>query len=267
MIVDGDPPLAVDLAGESGPLLLFLHGVGGDRSSWADQLTHFGSRFRAAALDLRGYGDSGDLAGAKDEPRRFEDFADDAARVIAHLGGPAHVVGLSMGGRIALDLWKRHRPAVASLTLADCSAGSAAVASPERVAAFLDARRKPLLEGRTPADLAPELARGIAGPSITAAALARLVASHAALHPESYLRTLEAVTRFGDFPPLATIDVPVLVLTGSEDRQATPEHAATMAAAIPGAALVVLDGAGHVSNIEAPDAFNAALAAFLSRIA
>lgn len=263
MIVAGDPPLAVDFAGEGGPLVVFLHGVGGDRSNWAAQLAHFGGWCRAVAVDLRGYGDSGDIEGE----RRFEDFADDVARTIAHFGGPARVVGLSMGGRIALDLWKRHRACVASLTLADCSAGSAAVASPERIAAFLAARRVPLLEGRTPAELAPEWVRGIAGPNIGAGALKTLIDSHARLRAASYLRTLEAVTRFTDFPPFDAIDVPVLVLTGGEDRQATPAYAATMAAAIPGAKLAVIEGAGHVSNIEAPAAFNAALDGFLRRVA
>lgn len=259
MIVPGSPAIAVDVAGE-GPLLVFLHGIGGNRSNWREQLAYFSRRFRAVAWDARGYGDSED-GGTLD----FHDFADDLARVIRHFGGPAHVVGLSMGGRIALDAWARTPELIASLTLADTSAGSAETAAPERVEAFLALRRKPLVEdGKTPADIAPEIARVVAGPNITPAQMARLVESHAALRTEPYLATMAVVTRFTAFPRFEDITVPVLVIVGSEDRIATPAYAAQMAAALPNAQLCVLPGAGHLSNIEAPDPFNAALDRFLS---
>jgi pimeloyl-ACP methyl ester carboxylesterase len=257
MKISGPPDIAVEVAG-TGPLLVFLHGVGGNRHNWADQLAHFARRFTAIAWDARGYGDSDDAP-----DRQFTDFADDLARVITHFGGPAHLVGLSMGGRIALDCWRRYPHLVASLTLADTSAG--APPSPEKLEAFMALRRKPLLEdGKTPADIAPGIVASIAGPAITPAAHARLIASHAALRPLAYLDTLAAVTRFTDFPPFDGITVPVLVIVGEHDRVATPDYAASMAAAIPGARLHVIPGAGHVSNIEAPAAFNAALDSFLA---
>lgn len=258
--IEGPPAIAVDVAG-SGPLLVFLHGVGGNRHNWTDQVAHFADRFTAVAWDARGYGDSDDVAG-----RAFTDFADDLARVIRHLGGPAHLVGLSMGGRIALDCWRRYPELVASLTLADTSAGAAP--PPEKVAAFLALRRKPLLEdGRTPAEIAPAIVASIAGPNIGDAARARLIASHAALRVHSYLDTLAAATEFADWPAWDSITVPVLVIVGEHDPVATPAHAATLAAAIPGARLHVIAGAGHVSNIEAPEAFNAALDEFLAAAA
>ena len=167
-----------------------------------------------------------------------------------------------MGGRIALDCWRRYPELVASLALADTSAG--APPSPEKREAFLALRRKPLLEGKTPADIAPGIVDSIAGPQISGAARAQLIDSHARLRPNSYLDTLAAVTRFTDFPPLGSINVPVLVIVGEHDRVATPAHAASMAAAIPGARLHIIAGAGHVSNIEAPAAFNAALDEFLA---
>jgi len=82
------------------------------------------------------------------------------------------------------------------------------------------------------------------------------------LRAHSYLDTLAAVTRFADFPAFATINVPTLVIVGEHDRIAPVEHARVMAAAIPGAQLEIIPGAGHVSNIEAPAAFNAALDRF-----
>lgn len=261
--IAGDPALCADVAG-SGPLLLFLHGVGGSRGNWATQLAHFGDRFTAVALDLRGYGDSADYAG----PLAFTAFADDAVRVIDHFGvDRAHVCGLSMGGRIALDLWRRHRDRVATLMLADTSAASREAQDPARIEAFLAMRRQPLLDGITPAELAPKLVETLAGPNIGAEALAELTRSLATLHAESYLKTLEAVTRFTDFPDFADIDVPTLVIAGSEDKIAPPPIAEAMAAAIPGANLAILPGAGHVSNVEMPEAFNAVLDMFLKEAA
>ena len=261
MFVPGEPPIAIDAAG-NGPTLVFLHGIGGNRSNWAEQLAHFSPRFRAVAWDARGYGDSGGTVGD------FYDFADDLARLIRHVGAPAHVVGLSMGGRIALAAWDRTPDLIASLTLADTSAGSAAVASPERVEAFLAARRKPLVEdGKAPADIAPDIVATIAGPNVTAAQRARLIDSHARLRADAYLATLAVVTRFTAFPDFAGVTLPVQVIVGAEDRVATPAYAAAMAARFPNARLAVLPGAGHVSNIEAPDAFNIVLDRFLRDVA
>lgn len=253
--------IAVEVMGE-GPALLFLHGIGGNSRNWDPQLTHFADRYTAAAWDARGYGKS---AGPVE---RFEQFADDAAAVIAALGAPAHVVGLSMGGRIALDLVRRYPDCVRSLTLANTSAGSPETAAPEKVAAFLAVRLKPLVEdGLSPADIAETIVTGIAGPNISQQAREALLDSHRRLRTEGYVAAMRAVTGFSDFPDFATIGVPTLVLTASEDRVAPPAHARLMAEQIPGARLVEIAGAGHIANLEAPAAFNAALGEFLEGFA
>lgn len=259
-LVGAAPRLCVDRAG-AGDAIVFLHGVGGGRANWRRQVERFGAAgMLALAIDARGYGGSDDYPG----PLAFTDFADDVVRVLDHYGVPAATVcGLSMGGRIALDLWRRHPGRVARLVLADTSAGSKETQDPAKVEAFLAARRKPLLDGLTPAELAPTLVETLVGPNATPEQRAELVGSLAALHRDSYLKTLEAVTRFTDFPPFGSITVPTLVVVGSEDRIAPPHIARPMADAIPGAALHVIEGAGHVSNVEAPDAFDAALARFL----
>jgi 3-oxoadipate enol-lactonase len=258
-IIPGHPALACTIAG-GGPTVLFLHGIGGNRHNWDDQVAAVAAAgWRAVALDARGYGDSAFVP-----PSGFTDYADDVARVIRHLGGPAHMVGLSMGGRIALDLFARHRPLVASLVLADTSAGSAAATTPEAIAEAVALRARPLLEGMTPADIAPGIVAKIAGPEISATARQRLLDSHAALNAPAYLAALAAVIGFGDFPPWAGIDVPVQVMVGEHDSIAPPAHARAMAAAIPGARLAEIPGAGHVANIEAGQAFNAVLLQFLA---
>jgi len=261
--IQGEPRLCVDRAGE-GPLLVFLHGIGGGRVNWHRQVEAMADRFTAVAWDARGYGDSDDYEG----PLAFGDFSDDLLRLLDHFGASrAHLVGLSMGGRIALDFWQRHSERVASLTLADTSAGSRETQDPARVAAFLAVRQKPLLEGRTPAELAPSLVEALIGPGASAAVRTELITSLAALHRDSYLKTLDAVTRFTDFPEYATIDVPVLAIVGSEDRIAPPAIVEAMVAALPDARLCRIEGVGHVSNVEAPLAFNTALAAFLREVA
>lgn len=261
--IPGGVPLAADVTEpDDAPLLLFLHGVGGNRTNWRAQLEAFPG-WRCAALDARGYGDSG---GQLEADLAFQTLTDDTARAIAHLGGPAVIVGLSMGGRIALDLYARHRAHVRALVLADTSAGAAMPDDKREV--FMALRRKPLLEeGRSPAEIAHAIVASIAGPNIAPQARAQLIESHARLRPHAYLATLEAVTRFGDFPPWASIDVPTLLIVGEHDPIATPAYAASIAAQIPGAHLATIADAGHVSNIEQPAAFNAALAAFLDTLA
>lgn len=260
ILIGPAPRIAVDVAGPEGAtVVLFLHGVGGNRSNWRRQVEAVAGRYRAAAWDARGYGGSDDP-----DAVAFTDFADDVVRVLDHLRAErAHIVGLSMGGRIALDLWRRYAERVATLTLADTSAGSRETAASEKIEAFLAARRQPLLEGKTTADIAPGVAATLAGPGIAPEIMAELVASLSALRAGPYIATLEAVTRFTDFPDPASIAVPVLVIVGGEDRVAPPAVARAMAAAIPGARLVEIAGAGHLSNLEAPEAFSAALLEFL----
>lgn len=253
--------IAVEVRG-AGETLLFLHGIGGNSRNWEAQLAHFAPRYKAAAWDARGYGETGGAV------ERFGQFADDAAAVISALGSPAHVVGLSMGGRIALDLAARYPKHVKSLTLANTSAGSAETAAPEKIAAFLALRLKPLVEeGLAPADIAETIVSGIEGPNISPQAREALLDSHRRLHKDGYIAAMRAVTGFTAIADFATIAVPTLVLTASEDRVAPPAHARAMAGRIPGARFVQIEGCGHISNIEAPEAFNTALGEFLESLA
>jgi 3-oxoadipate enol-lactonase len=257
--IGGEPVIAVEAQG-TGELVLMLHGIGGSRAAWAPQLEALAPWFTAAAWDARGYGDSGDYEG----PLEFADFSADLERVLDHFGAArAHLVGLSMGGRIALDFYARHPDRVATLTLADTSAGHPDATDPAKIDEALALRKKPLLEGRTPADIAPEVLAVMAGPSIDEGARRAILAQLSALRPASYIKTLEAVTRYHGFPDYGAIEVPTLVVAGEFDRIAKPEVARELAARIPDHRFVLIGGAGHVSNLEAPEAFNAALLDFL----
>ncbi len=257
--VDPRPRIAVDCLGV-GPVVVFLHGIGGNRHSWIDQLPVVGAEFTAIAWDARGYGDSDDYEG----PLHFTDFADDLCRVLDYFAvDRAHVVGTSMGGRIALDFNARYGARVATLTLADTSAGSAKVASAEEVEKFLALRKKPLLEGKTPRDIAPQIAASLVGPGTGPQVMARLLESIGTLHTDSYVKTLDTVTRHTAFAPFADIHVPSLLIVGEHDRIATPDYMADMAARIAGAKFVMIPGASHIANMDRAAEFNAALLPFL----
>ena len=252
------PRLAVGVAGR-GPLVVLLHGIGGNRSHWDDQLAAFAPEFTAAAPDARGYGDSDD----HDGPLAFADLAGDLLRIVDHFGAArAHLVGLSLGGRVARDFCLRYPDRVATLVLANTHPGFDALA-PDQVEAFIRSRQGPLLAGKTPGEIAPDLARGALGRSPPQRARERLIASIAALRKDAYLKTLECSVREDRGAPVERIAVPTLVVTSDEDMVYPPATAEALARRIPGARLTVIAGAGHVSNLERPEAFNEAVLGFL----
>jgi pimeloyl-ACP methyl ester carboxylesterase len=222
-------------------------------------LTHFAAQgFCAVAWDARGYGDSDDSP----QPLQFADFADDLCRLLDHLGAArAHLVGLSMGGMIVQDVYGRYAERVATLALVDTSAGFGTV--PEAVRRdFLARRLDPLTRGLTPADIAPDVVDVLVAKGASAVVREQLRASMGALRVASYQQALQAIVSTDFRAVLPRIRVPTLVLVGEEDIVTPPAEAVFLATHIPGATLVRLPGAGHLTNLEAPAAFDAALQTF-----
>jgi 3-oxoadipate enol-lactonase len=256
--VPGTPRIAVDHVG-TGPLLVFLHGIGGNRTNWYDQLPEFGPHFLAVAWDARGYGGSDDYEG----PLDFGDFAHDLARVVRHFGvAQAHVVGLSMGGMIAMDFSARHPERVATLTLCDSLPGFGHL-TPDQRREFIRLRQEPLLAGKEPKDIAPIVAKTLISKSARPEAFDCLVASMSALHKNSYIKTISGTTSYAGRFELEKIGVPTHVVVGDEDTLTPPATSHEMARRIRGARLTVIEGAGHLSNLERPEDFNRAVLAFL----
>jgi 3-oxoadipate enol-lactonase len=254
------PHIAVEHAGE-GELAIFMHGIGGNRRNWYDQIDAFAPHFHAAAWDARGYGDSDDYDGALN----FSSYADDLARVLDHFGTDrAHIIGLSMGGRIAMDFAARYPSRLLTLTLCDTHKGFAALPE-EKKKAFIASRKEPLLAGKEPKDIAEPVARTLVGPNASEAAFRSLVDSMCRLHKESYIKSIEASVMMDVRNDLGAIKTPTHVVVGSEDKLTTVEMARELAGEIPGAELTVIDDAGHLSNIEKPEEFNAATLGFLRR--
>ncbi len=261
--VPGAPRIAYEAVG-SGPTVVFMHGIGGNRTNWREQLDAIGGEFRAVAWDARGYGASDDYDGAL----AFPMFAADLERLLDHLGvAQAHLVGLSMGGRIALDFYESRPARVASLVLCDTFPGYDASITSEQREKFIRSRKQPLIEGKEPRDIAPVVAPTLLSKGASPASLQRLVDSMTALHKDSYIKAIEAMTRYEPVAQLAAIKVPTLVICGDEDLLTPPTIAREMAAAIPHARLTILERAGHLSNIEQPAAFNAVLLEFLRSVA
>ena len=260
-LVSGSPALACDVSGV-GPPVVFLHGIGGGRRNWRRQSDFLQSSFTTFAWDARGYGDSEDYSG----PLAFSDFGDDLERLLDRFDiERAHLVGLSMGARILMDFAPRHLDRVATLTLCDCFYGFQNALSPEKQAEFIELRERPLREGRTFADLAPRLIDSLVGPIATDAARAELRESILALRVDSYLKTLRATVTFDRADQLGSLTVPVQLVFGSEDELTPPRIGEEMLELLPNAALAVLDGAGHLSNLEDPEGFNAVLRSFIDR--
>ncbi len=261
--VPSAPRIAYEHLGAGTPVV-FLHGVGGNRTNWRDQLGPVGHSFHAIAWDARGYGDSDDVPGDWE----FAAYADDLIRLLDHLEADcAHIVGLSMGGRIAQDFYTRYPERVRSLALCDTFARLGE--SIDR-ASFMRQRRDPLAAGQQPSDIAPALAESLLGTRAKPEHRERLIASLSALRRESYLRTLEVLARHELELEPERIAVPTLLVFGGDDRLTPPEIGRQLRARIPHSELCIVEGAGHLVNIEHPAAFNQSLLHFLrglSRVA
>ncbi len=171
------PRLAVSVAGD-GPFILFLHGIRGNRSNWSSQVDFFSQRWRAAAWDARGYGDSDDYAG----PLQFDHFGGDVLRVVEHFGvKKMHLVGLSMGGRIARNVALRFPERLRSLTLVNTTPGFDSMS--------MDEVRRFVTERKTQT---PESVRKLLGSRARPEAFETLWQSVSATRDESYRKTLEA---------------------------------------------------------------------------
>ena len=245
--------IGLDEAGSGDALpIVFLHGVGSDKSVWAPQLEHFGRTRRAVAFDYPGYGDSDPApAGAT-----RDDFA---AAVLAAMDalaiGRAHVCGLSLGGVIAIAMHDAAPGRCASLVLADSFAvhpdGRAIY---ERSIAASHSMSE-LAAARTPVLLAPGASEGLHQ---------QVRETMARIDPDAFRIGAEAVWLADQGDRARAIEAPTLVLVGDQDSVTPAELSNELAAIIAGAELRVLAGAGHLANIERPADFNDAVESFIT---
>lgn len=252
MIRDVDAaPVAWREAGE-GPLVLFLHGLGMSRTGWDAQLAGLADRWRCVAWDMPGYGASPPLDGFS-----LVAAAGAAAGLVERLGGPAHVVGLSMGGMVALQLALRHPGAVRSLALCDTSpAFGLDGTDPD---AWRVARLAPLDAGARVEDFAEPVLRGVMAPDADPAAIRAAVDSMLRVPVAGLRQAIAALPDHDVRARLGEIAARTLVVVGELDEETPPAYAEALARGIPGARLERLAGVGHYTPLEAPAALNALL--------
>lgn len=263
--IDGRRLFFVDVG--AGQPVVFLHAFPLSSAMWQPQLDALPGGWRAIAPDLRGFGGSRLPDNSPGTPATsFDDHADDLERLWQHLDlPPAVVVGLSMGGYLAFAFYRRRPDLVAALVLAD----SRAEPDTEDARARRDEMKATALN-QGAAAVAEAMVPKLIGASTESArpGVARDV--HAMIRqsaPDAIAAALECLkTRADSTPMLGEIACPTLVLVGDEDELTPPPLSERMVRAIRGASLAILPGAGHLSNLEQPEAFNDELFGFLTRV-
>ena len=245
--------IAYERAGE-GPPLVLVHGGAVDGRMWRPQLAALADEFTVVAWDEPGAGRSSDV------PASFAlaDYADCLAALIEALAlEPAHVAGLSWGGTVVQELYRRHPGLVATLILADTYAGWKGSLPAREVRARVEGLRQTLAADRFDPTL-PGLFAGDTPPE-----LVPLFEEMAAdVRPASMRTALLVMAETDQRDLLPRIAVPTLLLWGELDARSPLGVAHELHRAIPGSELVVIPGAGHVSNLEQPERFNEAVRRF-----
>jgi pimeloyl-ACP methyl ester carboxylesterase len=237
-----------------GPALVFVHGAASDGRLWQPQLEGLGDDFTVIAWDEPGAGESSDI------PADFDlaGYADCLAALIEQLElGTAHVAGLSWGGTVALELYRRRPELVATLVMIDSYAGWKGSLPEEEVRARVEGARQ-MLAAPTFDPTLPGLFAG----DPPAEFLPLLEQVGAAVRPHSLKVQLSLMAEADLNDVLPTVAVPTLLLWGELDARSPLPVAHQLHRAIPGARLVVIPGCGHVSNLERPDQVNAAVREF-----
>ncbi len=237
----------------AGPALLMVHSLGANSCMWRDQVAALKDRFRCIAFDCRGHGDT-----SYNAPFTVVDVAADIKAGLDGLGVEScHVLGLSMGGMIALELNASHPGLVQSLILADSfvrprDGAEDRIYATQEAVAYLTMREYgnqyagDRLMPTTPFDKLDELADAVAK-----------------CPPKAYVDTVRDIFTVDYSAALSKVKAPTLVLIGEEDDATPLPESEFIVAGIKGAVLQTIPGAGHISNIDNAEAFDTAIAGFL----
>lgn len=233
------------------PPVVLLHGLGTDRRIWLYQVPVLCARVPTILVDLRGHGRSS----APEAEWTIADMARDVVRLLRYLGAErAHLVGLSMGGMVAQQLALDYPYATASLVLAGTVCGL-----PQEVA------REALgfIETHSMGEVAKTRITAAFSDAVDPVMRLHMIEAVGLNDKAAYARAARAVFGFSVCSRLEEIHAPTLVIAGESDRTVPLAAIEELAARVPGARLVRIPGAAHISNMERPQEFNRAVLEFL----
>jgi 3-oxoadipate enol-lactonase len=231
--------------------IVFLHGVGSDKSVWHPQLAHFGLQRSAIAFDYPGYGESDPFP----EGTTRDDFAGAIILAMNELGiDRAHICGLSLGGVIAIAINHAAPERCASLILADTFA-----AHPDGQAIY----ERSLIGSRDLPAMAEARVDALLAQPSDPRVRSEVVETMSRIDPAAYCIGAEAVWLAEQRDRAGDIGVPTLVLVGDQDIVTPPQLSRELAQMIPGARMEFISGAGHLGNLERPGEFNRLVQEFI----
>lgn len=260
-----DIQLAYTAVGD-GPAVILLHGYPFNRSLWTELAESLLDRYRVVIPDLRGFGETAPDPDSSESPATMKRMAEDVAKLMDHLEIDEAVIGgLSMGGYVALAFCKQYPARVRALVLADTRAQAdteegkqtraqqAEKALAEGMAGIADAMLPKLLTPDT-VSKRPEVVKRIRDMMLKT-------------KPEGAAAALRGMAQRDDQTEfISSIDVPTLIVVGREDAITPLADSEAMHAKITGSRLVVIENAGHVSNLEQTEQFNNAVRGFLNSL-
>ena len=243
-----------------GPPVLCLHGIGGDRTSFADQLGQLGGR-RVIAWNMPGYGGS--------DPLMQMDFAALSRAVVALLDAlgiaTVHLVGQSIGGMIAQEVAIRSSDRVASLGLIATTPAFGGRDDSFRQA-FVAARLGPLDAGADMATLAQQAIPAIIGPAASAEMRQLAIAAMGRIDETAFRQVVSCLVTFNRRADQHRISQPCCLIAGSHDTNSPARVMAKMADGLANATFHIVDQAGHLVNSECPETVNEILTAFFNSV-
>lgn len=241
--------------------VIALHGIGGNAHSFLPQVTLCNSKLNFIAWNMPGYGASPLL-----ESTSFESLSESLLAVIDELQlRRIHLLGHSIGGMVALELAASNPNRIASLALLGTTSafGGRDDTFKEQ---FLAARLAPLEAGKTMHSLAREFVPDIIGINPDPAALSNAIETMQAVPVETYKAVLSCLITFNRRESLQHIAMPCCVIAGSEDTNAPATTMNKMANKITNAQFHIIESAGHLMNLEQPQAVNSILQQFYQEI-
>jgi len=249
--------IAYERAG-SGPPLVLLHGFVGDSREWRRQIDGLSDEFTVVAWDAPG-------AGRSDDPPaswRMADYADCLAEVIGALDlERPHIAGLSFGGALALELYRRHPAIPRTLVLAGAYAGWTGSLLAEVTEQRL--RRSLELADQAPAEFVNAMIPTLFPESTPKPVVDGFSAIAAEFHPDGFRTMARSLAEADLRDVLPAIRIPTLLVYGDRDVRAPLDVAEALHAAIPESRLVILPGVGHMINVQAGDQLNDEVRRFL----